>query len=281
MSQSRHLVACFVLAYSFYAEASPSSCPQHFAYGTAPDLINPKLGRASRPICYQAYAMLHSGITLSALWSAEHLTRQSVQSAETLERPKGNAFHPDNALPIGERAELVDYAKSGFDRGHLVPSGDEPTADAQLETFSLANMIPQNSRLNRGAWERVESAVRHYALSAGELYVVTGPAYLGDRIDTLKGRVYVPTHVCKAVYNPINKKSGVYWFANADVEDYEVITVNELAKRIGVDVLPAVPAQSKSIAMALPQPLAKRYGSRSTEDGGVVHLAEFFKRWGR
>lgn len=278
---TRLFVACLSLTYSIYAIGSPTACPQHFDNGVAPDLLNPKLGRASTPICYEAYALLHSGLTLSALWSAERLTRTSILAAEILERPKGNVFHPESAVPIGQRAELTDYARSGFDRGHLVPSGDAPSLGAQIETFSLANMIPQNSRLNRGAWERIESAVRRFALSAGEVYVITGPAYLDDQIATLKGRVYVPTHVWKVVYNPNNKQSGVCWFANADVADYEVITVNDLTKRIGVDVLPTAPAQSKGVAMALPQPVARKYRPPSFVDGDNSLVSGFFKGWGR
>ena len=62
---------------------------------------------------------------------------------------RANTFHPDPSLPPGERAELSGYARSGFDRGHMSPSGDIPDEWSQDESFSLANMIPRTRTGNR------------------------------------------------------------------------------------------------------------------------------------
>ncbi|WP_131798045.1 DNA/RNA non-specific endonuclease, partial [Enterobacter roggenkampii] len=55
-------------------------------------------------------------------------------------------------------ARLKDYAKSGYDMGHMTAAGDAGTAQEQLETFSLANMTPQLPDLNRKAWRLMEEA---------------------------------------------------------------------------------------------------------------------------
>ena len=34
----------------------------------------------------------------------------------------------------------------------MTPSGDMPDGDAQADSFSLANMVPQTPELNRGVW---------------------------------------------------------------------------------------------------------------------------------
>ena len=140
------------------AAAAPTACPEHFHAGRAPDVLNPRLLAGTRALCFRAFALLHSATTRTALYSAEHLTRDGLAAARGL--PRDSEFHPEPALPEGERAELQDYARSGFDRGHLAPSGDMPDDDAQQESFSLANMVPQAPKLNRGIWQGIESAVR-------------------------------------------------------------------------------------------------------------------------
>ena len=85
---------------------------------------------------------------------------------------------------------------------HLAPAADMPDERAQHESFSLANMIPQDPQSNRGLWSGIESAVRGLARNSGELYVVSGPVFQGATLQRLRGRVLVPTHIFKAVYDP-------------------------------------------------------------------------------
>jgi len=57
------------------ADAAPSACPEHFLDGQAPDVINSKLLAKARPLCFSGFAVLHSGVTRTPLYAAEHLTR--------------------------------------------------------------------------------------------------------------------------------------------------------------------------------------------------------------
>ena len=77
------------------------------------------------------------------------------------------------------RAELKDYAKSGYDRGHMTPSADMPTPSSQEESFSLANMVPQDHYNNTGIWSNIESATRYLAKKKGSLYIITGSSLKG------------------------------------------------------------------------------------------------------
>jgi endonuclease G len=92
-------------------------CPAFFAGGQPPALLNPRLASRTHGLCYDAYAALASGVTRGPLWSAEHPTRESLQAARGLSRV--NLFHAEDALPVEDRAELADYLRSGYDRGHL------------------------------------------------------------------------------------------------------------------------------------------------------------------
>jgi endonuclease G len=68
----------------------------------------------------------------------------------------------------------------------MTPSGDMPDARAQEQSFSLANMVPQAPMLNRGVWERIESAVRRLARREDGIYVVTGPVFQGGDLQALR-----------------------------------------------------------------------------------------------
>ncbi len=69
-----------------------------------------------------------------------------------------------------------DYQNTGFDRGHLAPARDfsfSKTANDNI--FSMANIVPQSSGLNRGAMKKLEDKVRKWALKEKAIVIVTGP----------------------------------------------------------------------------------------------------------
>ena len=176
-----------------------TACPEHFAAGQAPVITNPKLQSRTQEVCFEAFAVLHSGLSRTPLYSAEHLTRQNLEGAKTL--PRKDSFHAEASLPAQDRAELSDYARSGYDRGHISPNADFATRSAQAQSFSLANMVPQVHANNAGIWAGIEGAARQLATSEGELYVVSGPTFIGSDIKQV-GNVLVPTHLWKVLYNP-------------------------------------------------------------------------------
>ena len=246
------LCAALLLLQGLQAFAAPSGCGQHYADQQAPDILNRKLGVNARELCFSAFGVVHSGVTRTPLWSAEHLTRQAVEAAADL--PRVDGFHPEEQLPRGDRAELSDYARSGYDRGHMSPNKDMPTVEAQRESFSLCNMVPQNPNNNRILWEGIESAVRGLAKRDGDIYVITGPLFEGANLDVLRGRVYVPTKLFKLVYDPRRQAAAAYLVSNAPGMAYQVISVAQLTTMAGVDFLPGVSARIKEAVMPLPAP---------------------------
>ena len=245
------LLALATFACSAAALAQPTVCPRFFSGGQPPTLTDARLAQRTTLLCNDGYAALASGVTHGAIWSAERLTAAGIAAARGI--PRQGRFHPDSRLPRADRAQLDDYRGSGYDRGHLAPSGDAATLRAQEQTFSLANMVPQTPELNRGVWEGIESAVRRLAARRGELYVVTGPAFQGESIQSIgQNNVLAPTATWKAVYDPKAGGTGAYLCSNTAAPRCEILSVAALARDVGIDPFPAVSDGMKQTAMTLP-----------------------------
>lgn len=242
------------------ASLAATTCSEHYSAGIAPAVINSKLDRNAQSLCFRAFSVLHSGATRTPLWSAEHLTRASVAAAQKLDT-RDNRFHAEARLPRRGRAELSDYVRSGYDRGHMAPSGDMGDGRDDHESFSLANIVPQAAPLNRTSWANLEGYVRDLALRFDDVYVVTGPLYEGSNVKALKGRVLVPTSVWKAVLVP-NQGAGAWIATNEAAPKWRVVSVAELARRTGVDPFPGLSAATKSKVPAFPIPGLRARRSR-------------------
>lgn len=217
-----------------------SACPQFFANGRSP-VAAPR--PTNRALCYEAFAILHSGESKTPVFVAEKLNKASIADAD---EKRTNKFFPDARLRSAERATLADYKGSGFDRGHMAPAGDMPTAQAMAQSFSLANMVPQAPELNRGVWAKsVEAATRKYAARAtGDVYVITGPVFVPSIAHSPSigpGQVRVPKYLFKLVYDQDKNRAWAYWLANDDAaRGSKPISYAELVKRTGNKFLPGV-----------------------------------------
>ncbi len=216
-----------------------SQCPQFFARGTPP--AAPPAPRR-RELCYEAFAVLHDGVSRTPLYVAQRLTRRSIEDAD--ER-RADRFFADARLPSGERAELDDYKRSGYSRGHMAPAGDMPTPTAMAQSFSLANMVPQNIQHNGGPWSKIEQDTRQYVLRAkGDVYVITGPVFTESSPTIGRNAVKVPTYLYKLVYDATTQRAWAHWQANREGERVSPpISYQELVKRTGIEFLPKVVPQ--------------------------------------
>jgi endonuclease G len=250
------LTTFLLLAFSAVAGAQTTACLEHFAHKTAPEFTRPALQKKTIGLCFEAFALMHSGVSRTPLWVAEKLTRESLIRARSVQREDN--FHAEETLPPEDRAELLDYARSGFDRGHMAPAADMPTQTAQHESFSLANIVPQQRQNNQILWAAIESATRHMTNLRSELYVMTGPIFDGEKIERLNGRVFIPTHIYKAVYDPA-KKEGAAWISPNTAENtFEVVSIAELEKRININLFPGIPAEAKDKIALLPEPRMRK-----------------------
>jgi endonuclease G len=249
-----------------------TACPQHYAAGQRPVVTNPKLQPRTQELCFKAFAVLHSGLSRTPLYAAEHLTRQNMKNAAKLSRK--DSFHAEDALPEGDRAELSDYERSGYDRGHMAPNADFATRKAQAESFSLANMVPQVHENNAGVWAGIESAARQLASAEGDIYVVSGPAFIGKDIKKI-GNVLVPTHIWKVIYSPAQHKAGAYLVTNDETRGYAVVTVSKLEKMVGLSLLPGLPQQVRDAGMELPKPDSRQDRRKKPKPEDEFTLRDF------
>lgn len=243
------LVGLYISILSARAE-DLSRCSQNFYGGVYPEFTNSKLSKDTQALCFNGFAVMYSDVSRTPLWSAEHLTRKRLQQAKQIDRE--DSFHEESRLPISARAKLADYSGSGFDRGHLAPNGDMANRNQQYDSFSLANIAPQSPRNNRYIWRNIESATRYLTQQYGETYTITGVAFTDKKLQRLKGRVLVPSHFFKAVYIPAINSAGVYYAPNDESERIEIISVDELTSRTGIDVLPVLDRRVKAQSIMLP-----------------------------
>lgn len=221
----------------FAARQAFAACPQFFAHGVAPATR----GDRQRALCYDAFAIQHSGRTRTPVYVATFMDRASLEAARAIKRR--DKFFADARLPRAERAELVDYARSGYDRGHLAEAAAMPSKRGMAQSFSLANMVPQSPENNRRAWAKIEADTRRYAQrSKSGIYVISGPAYATEQPRTIgPSGVWVPTHLFKLVYDPARNRAWAHWIANRDdARPGRPLPYSEFRRRTGVEWFPGL-----------------------------------------
>lgn len=121
----------------------------------------------------KGFVVMHDNVRKGPLWVTFLMRKEYVAN-----NPREGSFAADDALPVGQRAELDDYYKSGFDRGHMAASADMRRADnIQADSFLLSNIWPQNHTLNAGAWAQLEALMRGYAVKSGAVQIYVGPVF--------------------------------------------------------------------------------------------------------
>lgn len=172
------------------------------------------LNKEWRPkaLCFDDFAVLYSGLSKTPMVTFEMLNKEKLANA--LDEKRTDNFFPDARLSPSERSELADYRGSGYDRGHMAPAGDRPTALAMNQSFSLSNMIPQNPVNNQKIWSKVESDVRKFGRRAqGNVYVFTGPIFTtvaGQQKTIGRDNVWVPAQMFKLVFDEASGRAWAY-----------------------------------------------------------------------
>ena len=109
-------------------------------------------------------------------WVSWHLNKDWIGTTG-----RRGVFRPDDELPDSWYHVMPgDYSETGFDRGHMCPSGDRTkTFEDNNALFVMSNIVPQSPDNNRKTWERLETSCRELANQGHELYIICGPAGAG------------------------------------------------------------------------------------------------------
>ena len=167
--------------------------------------------------------------------------------------PRPEQFVPDPRTRARISPDL--YTNSGFDRGHLAPNyaiailhGPE----AQAETFTMSNIIPQSPELNRRVWADLEQRIiRRYSRRFSELWIITGPVYPESGKERLHDRVAVPEACFKIIVD--EHRDGVRALAflipqrvtgREDPAQF-LTTIRYLEERTGLDFFPDLPREAQ------------------------------------
>lgn len=163
------LFAAQAQAWEQWAPLPVDKCQQQVPYGI------PQASTQGVTICRAGYITLNDPNAKLPVWVSYQLFPEYALGCV----PRSNGFAPDQSLPKGSRAELADYAKSGYDIGHVAPNADMSRFNqTELESFLLTNMVPQNASTNRGIIKLSETNIRGWVTQRNHSFVIySGPIY--------------------------------------------------------------------------------------------------------
>lgn len=128
------------------------------------------------------------------------------------------------------QAILKDYKNlTGLNRGHLNPSGHQPDSSSRTATFTLTNIVPQDEKLNGGAWNNYEQQTMiRRTQGCNTTYVVVGAVPGNNYI--AKGRVNKPSYLWSSACCEVDTNHRKAWgvIAENDKNEVQLLTLGEL-----------------------------------------------------
>jgi len=128
-------------------------------------------------------------------WASWDLTTDDLGSSGR------STFLQDTTLPGNFNwVKATDYSGSGYDRGHMCPSGDRTVSTSVNDlVFYMSNIIPQTPDNNQGVWESLETYCRTIASQGNEVLITCGPSGFGTNQINAAGLVYIPSNTWKII----------------------------------------------------------------------------------
>ncbi len=195
-------------------------------------------------------------------WAAWQLT--TAQTTGT--RGSGN-WHRDSRIPAQYSPVNDDY--SGYDRGHMCPSGDrDATSAMNYETFVYSNASPQvGPTFNQTVWNTLENTwVRGKWMSAtNPLYICTGGTIDDDQLIgyTSPSHMAIPKYYYKVILRKRNNNWEAigFWMENKSYSSSAVTrayvkSVRDIETLTGIDFFYRLPKADQDAAEMTVDPAA-------------------------
>lgn len=195
------------------------------------------------------YVLYYSPQHRQPTWVAYVLSRSDV-SKKVVEREDKFVKDKEVVKRGWVAADDSDYKRSGYDRGHLLPSADRDNSSKENKsTFLYSNISPQKARLNRGAWRDLEEQTRRWAMMYDSLCVITAGVLSDDKPMKSIGdnQVSVPNKFYKVI---LAKYKGEYYaicflLPNDDSVDSDfrryTVSVDSIESVTGIDFFYRLP----------------------------------------
>ncbi|NWH47011.1 ENDD1 protein, partial [Fregata magnificens] len=242
--------SCLWLGRSEVVTSFESSCPQFFFRKTPPnEALEPEspawicqryknqyyfatlYDRNRRIPVYSAYLYQPGPGTRPKTWLVEPQL-MGPTNPKTMQT-EWNLLHNFNISleKLSEsQAILQDYKNlTGLNRGHLNPSGHHSDSSSRTATFTLTNIVPQDEKLNSGAWKNYEQqTMMRKTEGCNTTYVVVGAVPGNNYI--AKGRVNKPSHIWSSACCEVDTNHRKAWavIAENDRNKVQLLTLGKL-----------------------------------------------------
>lgn len=147
----------------------------------------------------------------SAKYVSYTLDGELVNSLNISTRP---SFYIEPQIPSEYQVSTNDYTYSGYDRGHLAPDASFDYSEGDLKIiYTMANIIPQDSKVNGTLWAKAEQYARDMAVEYGEVSVLNGVVF--DSNPTyIKGEIAISIGFWKQISNDAKGFKRCFYYDN-------------------------------------------------------------------
>jgi len=229
------IITTLLLALSFSAfGAQQPPLPMDQCKVQAPYGFPTSAKQSTTKICREGYVLEYDENAKIPVWVSYVLTPEHVMGCF----PRSNKFAADKS--VRNPSVQKDYAKSGYDTGHIANAEDMRWSfQAEEDSFILSNMTPQLPGFNRGIWKKLEDNVRAWDRARkNALVVYAGPVYDAKQDSRIgRGSVDVPSAFYKIIVDTNTKEAMVFLFphesSSDDLETF-MTSLAEVQKETGI-----------------------------------------------
>ena len=185
-----------------------------------------------------------------ANWASWTLTASDLGPAARTKK-----FHAERKLPKENCLSPLseNYTDSGFDRGHLVPSGDRTRDRAYNQgVFTMANIVPQAKQVNGQGWNSLERFTQESVKKGSDAIVVAGT--FGSIGKFSISGINIPEYTWKVVLlvpkgksYSLKRTTRIYAILYKNALDLAPVplpdaflSVDELEEKVGIDVFSGI-----------------------------------------